>query len=170
MTGIEVGSATLDLSFGPLDILGNHQHQGDGVLGGRDGGGVGCVANSNASFGCCVDVDLLVADPGASDDLEPGSEVHQFAVVDVLGRNDSNGVGNRLIRIIRVETGWPEDDRLRSHAGAQIRKDLTFKPDRRPRCNQRTLSQRFISNTTALFGTFQLVASPEVEAQKTGLI
>ena len=60
-------------ALGGLHVLGDEQHQRDGMLGGRDGRAVGRVADQDPAPGRRGDVDRVVADAGPGDDHQPGA-------------------------------------------------------------------------------------------------
>ena len=57
--------------MGRHEVAGGGHEEGEGVLGGGDRVGVGGVHDDHPAAGGLVDVDVVDADPGPADDLEP---------------------------------------------------------------------------------------------------
>jgi hypothetical protein len=67
-------------AIGLRDLAGEREHHRDGVLGGGDGVAEGRVHHHDAARGGGGDVDVVDADAGAADDLEPRRGVQHRAV------------------------------------------------------------------------------------------
>src|SRR6185295_12259219 len=70
---------------------------GDGVFGGRGGGTAGRIHHEDTAFCSSFDIDVVHADSGASDNLEAGRVLDQFAIDRrCAADNNAVNVSNKL--------------------------------------------------------------------------
>ena len=65
---------------GTAELTRHRQHEGEGVLGDRDGVAAGSVHHHDAALGGGVEIDVVHAHAGASDDAQLGRLVHHGGV------------------------------------------------------------------------------------------
>ncbi len=77
---------------GPCELTRHGQHEREGVLSNRHGVAAGSVHDHDAALGGSVEIDVVDAHPGASDDAQLGRLVHHGGVNEG-SRAHQNGVG-----------------------------------------------------------------------------
>src|SRR5439155_12045837 len=95
--------ALADADVGGGDVPGQGQEHGDGVLGRADGVAAGRVHDHDAAASGGGDVDVVHADAGANNGLEPAGILQQFGG-DACAAADDHAVG-RLQGVLESGTG-----------------------------------------------------------------
>ena len=125
------GSAGPQRALGGLHVLGDEQHQRDGMLGRRDRRAVGRVADQDPAPGRRGDIDRVVADAGPGDDHQSRGAVHR-RLAERRGPDD-RGDGRAEAGEGVVARGRTEDRASGRHARGDLGEDRTLEPDRRQR-------------------------------------